>query len=62
MNQQSVGVRKQFVSLSQRPLGRKDIKKIEAHMSQKGLYQPWLNDTTSIKSKQTPWGTYTIKW
>lgn len=33
MNQQSVGARKQFVSLSQRPFGRKDIKKIEAHMS-----------------------------
>lgn len=39
MNQQLIGVRKQFVSLSQRPLGRKDIMKIEAHMSHEGLYQ-----------------------
>jgi hypothetical protein len=51
MNQQLIGARKKFVSLSQRPLGRKDIKKIEAHMSHERLYQTWLNDTTSIKSK-----------
>ncbi len=43
MNQQLIGARKQFLSLSKRSLGRKDIKKIEAHMSHEGLYQTWLN-------------------
>ncbi len=29
--------------LELRPLGRKDIKKIEAQMSHEGLYQTWPN-------------------